>query len=74
MCVCVGVGVGVLGGEGDSRTLVGEFEQRLGVLLIMCAFLAFGSLSSLEVCACARLSLSCACVRLSALRVHGENL
>lgn len=34
---------------GGGRTLVGQFEQRLGVLLIMCAFLAFGSLSSLEV-------------------------
>ncbi|KNC87622.1 hypothetical protein SARC_00253 [Sphaeroforma arctica JP610] len=31
-----------------TKSLVGQFEQRLGVLLILCAFLAFGSLSSLE--------------------------
>eukprot|EP00123_Amoebidium_parasiticum_P009578 comp19566_c0_seq1/m.22975 comp19566_c0_seq1/g.22975 ORF comp19566_c0_seq1/g.22975 comp19566_c0_seq1/m.22975 type:complete len:1015 (-) comp19566_c0_seq1:143-3187(-) len=42
-------GMGESVGEATtSQSLVAQFEQRLGVLLILCAFLAFGSLSSLE--------------------------
>eukprot|EP01134_Creolimax_fragrantissima_P000448 CFRG0448T1 len=47
-CVYYGMNENIETTGSGSKSLVGQFEQRLGVLLIMCAFLAFGSLSSLE--------------------------
>ena len=46
MCVCVCV----LGGEGTAERWWVSSSRGWGVLMFMCAFLAFGSLSSLEVC------------------------
>jgi hypothetical protein len=50
--VVIGVVLGVLYGglnsTGKSQGLIAQFEQLLGLLLLMCAFLSFGSLSSIE--------------------------